>query len=540
MTMIIENILEQVPSLYFYTVLGVSIIMLIVLVLEIITIRLKILTEKTDISRIESAIRMHQDCNIENLPLINDVFEDAPGKISRSFNEMIQVSKDLYQKKWIPSPKDFLTLSAILDSKTYSKLTGFGHRYYMIVGFVLFVGLNVFGSFVVKANDDFRPVFLLSLIPLVIIFILSALSGLENKKLKFDLTKSIDSLNHSLSLHLPVFSENNGMSILINQFLEYDRNMADSVGSLTDKIDRFVLRDLSEAVSESIEKTLLESVAPSIERANNAIITLSQDISRRETEGIKELAVNFASALTSEFTYQFEPMVESIKDVSNTLSNSKNFLDIVSQTLESYRINLNKLHELTSENLRQFDETKSLFSEDMHTLTNAVSSFEKLNNSYNEKIHTDMQSLEKTVSTLNKSSDESAKMLRTLLDGIFVEARNTEEQALKSQENSEKYLDEMRSNIGILTSDLSRKNKEFIDSVSGIINNFTESNANEVSKQQGMLAERFENLLLSIENSASSINRSSQQLKNGFDELEAARIRLEEERAKKSFFRRNK
>ncbi len=540
MTMIIEKILEQVPSLYFYLVLGVSAIMLAVMLIDIITLKIKVLTEKTDLSRVESAVRLHQDCNIENLPLISGIFDDAPGKISRSFNEMIQVSKDLYQRKWIPNPKDFLTLSAILDSKTYNKLTGFGHKYYMLIGFILFIGLNIFGSIIVETTDAFKSVFYLSLLPITITLILSNLSGLENKRSKSGILKSIDSLNHSLSLQLPVFSENNGMSILITQFLEYDRNMADSVGSLTDKIDRFVLRDLSEAVSASIEKTLLESVAPSIERANNAIIALSEDISKRETEGIKELAVNFASALTSEFTYQFEPMVEKIKEVSNTLSNSKNFLDIVSQTLESYRTNLNKLHELTADNLRQFDETKSTFAEDMHTLTHAVSSFEKLNNSYNEKIHKDMQSLESAVSTLNKRSDESGKILRTLLDGIFVEARNAEDQALKSQQNSEKYLQEMRSHIDKLTYEFSHKNREFIDSVSGIMKNFTESNASDVSKQQGMLAERFDNLLISIENSASSINTSSEQLKKGFDELEAARIRFEENSAKKSFFKRNK
>ena len=538
--MIIENILKQVPSFYFYAVSGVSAILLIVMLVDIISLKLKLLTEKTDLARIESAISLHEGCNIENLPLISDIFEDAPGKVSRSFDEMVQVSKDLYQKKWIPNPKDFLTLSAILDSKTYNKLTGFGHRYYLLIGFVVFVGFNVFGIFVSGNKDEFIAAFFLSLAPLIISFILSALSGLENKSSKSGLMKSLDSLNHSLSLQLPVFSENNGMSILINQIHEYDRNMADSVGTLTDKIDRFVLRDLSEAVSESIEKTLLESVAPSIERAYNAIITLSEDISRRESEGIKELAVNFASALTAEFTYQFEPMIDKVKEVSNTLSNSKNFLDIVSQTLESYRMNLNKLHELTSDNLKQFESTKSAFADDMHTLTQSVSSFEKLNNSYTEKIHTDMQSLENAVSTLNRNSEDSAKMLRTLLDGIFVEARNTEEQALKSQENSENYLREMKIYVERLSTDLLNRNKEFIDSVSLIIKNFTEDNASDVLKQQGMLAERFENLLVSVENSALSINESSKQLKKGFDELEAARIRYEEEKAKKSFFRRNK
>lgn len=538
--MIIEKILEQVNSLYLYFVLGISAVLLIVILIDIISLKLKVLTEKTDLSRIKSAIDLHQGCNIENLPLISDIFEDAPGKVSRSFEDMIAVSKDLYLRKWIPNPKDFLNLSSVLDSKTHGKITGFGHRYYLISGFLIFICLNIIGMFITGNTDEFKVSFLLSLLPLIITLILTAVAGLENRKSKLDLQKSIDSMNHSLSLQLPVFSENNGISILINQFLEYDRNMSDSVGALTEKIDRFVLRDLSEAVSESIEKTLLESVAPSIERANNAIIALSEDISKRENEGIKELAVNFTSALTSEFTYQFEPMVDKIKEVSNTLSNSKNFLDIVSQTLESYRINLIKLHELTAENLIKFDETKSSFAEDMHTLTRAVDSFEKINSSYNEKVQSGINSLEKSVNTLNSSSAESSNMLRTLLDGIFIEARTAEELAQKSQENSENYLREMKSQIEMLSSNLSDKNNEFVNSVTELINNFKESNAADLTRQQGMLAERFENLLSSIEESASSMQISSQQLKKGFDELEAARIRFEEEKSKKSFFRRNK
>jgi hypothetical protein len=351
--------------------------------------------------------------------------------------------------------------------------------------------------------------------------------------------RALDKMMHTLSLKLPVFSENNGMAILVNQFIEYDHNMTSAVDKLTVKIDQFVVDGLTTAVSESIEKTLLESVSPSIERSSNALIALSEDIAQRENDGMKDLAVQFTSAVTAEMAYQFAPLVNKIQEVSTTLANSKNYFDIITQSLESYKSNLSHLNTITTENLKLYDESKATFSNDIHSISQTFHEFSELSALYQNSAQKDMREFHEITQTLYRSIDSNNQALKLVLDGINEEARNSKEQADRSHENLKNYLTTMDTQLTHLAEETGQKNRELLIALSGIIENFLKQQSFDLDLHNQQIGTKYDALLNSVDESVKAIRRSAEQLKSGFDELEAARVR-EEERKNRSIFSRKR
>lgn len=538
--MIIEKIVSTLPSGFYLVVLASSFIYLVWMTVQLILTRISVRHLQYDLYAIEDSIRLHQGCHIENLPLISEIFETTTRKLSYAYEKMIQMSIDFYQKKWIPDPNDFITINTILDKRTAKKIKGYGFLYFTFTGLALSLIFVLFGIIFFKTNEQISACLVMSLLPLPICLLFTILLYVEKLQNKTILENSILSLNQTLSRKLPVFNDYNGLALLINQFSDYDRNMTKAVEKLTEQIDNMVMDGLTKAVTESIERTLIESVAPSIERATSAIVTLSYDVIEKENTGMKDLALKFSTALSDELAYQLSPLINQICEVANTLSNSKNYLDIASKTLDTYKQNAIELQTLTSKTLLDYESSKAMFSRDIHDIAASFEQFNQASSEYNEKVDSNQQRFEKAAITLKESIESGHDSLRQLLDGIFIEARNAENQADTAQKMNENYLNIMKTQIDSLSHEFSSTNKSLIEGLSSTISGFISQQAINITSQQDKVETQSLQMLQSMEKAAKEIQSSSSQIKSAFDELEAAR-RIEEENArnrKPGFFSR--
>ncbi len=516
------------PITFYAPVLALSFLLIVWMATQLATTKARIRKLRVTLLEIEDAIRMHQGCQIENLPLISEIFEFAPRKLAIAYEDMIQTSIDLYQKKWIPNPQDFISIHTILDNKTAKRLKDLGFLYFTLVGILMSVLSLIYTAAFFETADNFSDFFLIASIPSILSMLFTLLFFLERSENYTTAQNSISSLIRSLSKKLPVFNDYNGLALLINQFLEYDRNMNNSVEKLCSQIDRFVMDGLKNAVTESIERTLLESVSPSIERATNAIVILSQDVVEKQENGMKDLAVKFSTALSEELFYQLEPLVKQIEEVSNTLSNSKNYLDIASMSLDTYKKNAIELQSLTSKTLLEYEESKALFSDDIHIIAGAFEHFSKTASDYIAIVSTNQKSFEDTAKALNRSMDESHIALRTLLEGIFAESMRTQEQANESQINNESYLRMMKSQIDLFSDEFATRNKELLDGLSTTMTDFVNKQSSNLMDQQSNVSIQSVSMLESMEKATKDISICTRQIRISFEELEAARHREEE------------
>jgi hypothetical protein len=393
--------------------------------------------------------------------------------------------------------------------------------------------------FLLKTEDQLSACLVLSLLPVFFCLLFTVLFFIEKNQNAEIISTSINSLVQTLSRKLPVFNDYNGLALLINQFLDYDRNMTKAVDRLSEQIDHFVVEGLTTAVTTSIEKTLMDSIGPSIERATDAIVTLSTDVVEKENAGMKDLALNFSTALSSELSYQFEPMIKQISEVAGTLSDSKSYLDIATKSMEAYKQNALELQTLTSRTLVDYETSKESFSKDIHDIAESFVQFGQASKEYNQRAASNQLQFESATTALKGSMEEEARTLRLLLDGIFVEARNTEVQAAQSQKMNEKYLEVMSVQIDKFSQELTARNKEFtvenaarnkelFEGLSTTISEFVRLQSAQIKDQNDKVGAHSLEILQSMEKASQDIRTSSGQIRLAFDELEAARVREEE------------
>lgn len=538
--MIINEITASLPDYLYFSVLAAVLVYLIWAAVMLIRLSVRTMKIRRELNEIETEIALQQGCLIENLPLISTVFESASGKLSDSFRNLMQGAADYYHKRWIPDPSGYIDITSLTDKSLRSGLKRTFFLRYLAAGLTLtFISLAA-GAYTSDTPDSLKYVLWISALPFFITMITSVTVYINTVYNSSSIENSISSMNKVISLKIPVFSENAGVSLLVSQFIEYDRSMSGSVEDLAKKIDRFTSDGLVSAVSSSIEDTLREAVFPSIERTNDAILALADDIASREDEGMKALAVNFASSVTSELSYHLKPLTAQIENLSHTLADSKNYVDVISQNINIYKQNASELQALTRKTLIEYEESRKSFSADISSIADSLKEQSEISKQYKENVSVDVTKFQASVDSLNNKLTESDKTLKVMLDAIFVEARNAEDNALKAQNNAKDYLESMKEQITGLTAELAARNNTLISDLDRTMKSFFDKQNELLESNNSGLSERTAQLLASMESSAETIRESTSQIKAGFDELEEVRRREEEAKAKKSIFKRNK
>lgn len=536
--MIFHDMFTALPVKYYAAMLGITAAYLLWMLIELIITGVSVRRIRKELAAIEAGIMMHQGCQIENLPLISSVFDSASLGIGHAFNEMMQAAADYYLKKWIPDPADYINLSTI-DAPGISRFVRRRRFYfYAFTGFIISLLIFAASFYFFADNVHLSAAMAITIFPVLGGLFFTGFTIYLTSLWKDTINSALTGLHKALERKVPVFSENKGMSLLVSQFIDYDRSMSRAVETLTDKIERFTMDGLVNAVTSSIETTLREAVFPSIERANDAIVALSKDIAVREDEGMKVLALSFTSSLTSELSYHLKPFFNQIETVSRTLAESKNYMSVISQTINIYKQNAQELQSLTAQTLKDYSDSRKTFSADVSGIASSLATYNSINGEYVTNINTDMIKFEKTVELLSGKMDESNKMLNGMLNAIFVEAKNTEENAGIAQQNAVEYLESMNRQITRLSDEMSARSKELVDGMSQMMDEFFNRQNNNMAAQEKNQSLQVSGMLSSMEESAGVIRSSTSQIKTAFDELEEARIREAAAKAKKSFFKR--
>ncbi|MHB8961797.1 MAG: hypothetical protein ACYC5K_01410 [Saccharofermentanales bacterium] len=536
--MIFRDMFTMLPIQYTAAVLGAAAAYLLWMLVELIIAGISVRRLRKELAVVESGIMMHQGCQIENLPLISSVFDSASVRTSHAFNEMMQAAADYYLKKWIPYPADYINASTVSAPSAGKFIRRRRYFLYAFIGFLLSLFTFIASVILFTEKGTAAPAMALTFFPVLAALFFTVLSIYLSSIWKDSLNESLGGVHKALERKVPVFSENKGISLLVSQFIDYDRNMTRAVETLSDKIERFTMDGLVNAVTSSIESTLREAVFPSIERANDSIVALAKDIAVREDEGMKALALGFTTSLTTELSYQLKPFFDQIETVSRTLAESKNYMSVISQTINIYKQNAQELHSLTAQTLKDYSDARRSFSSDVSGIASSLSSFNNINSEYVTKINTDMVKFEQSVEQLSGKMDDSNKMLNGMLNAIFVEAKNTEDNAGIAQKNAAAYLESMNGHISRLSDEMAARSQELVNGMSQMMDEFFSRQSDNIAAQQKKQSLQVSGLLSSMEESADSIRSSTAQIKASFDELEEARIREAEAKAKKSFFKR--
>ncbi len=95
-----------------------------------------------------------------------------------------------------------------------------------------------------------------------------------------------------LADHLPVFNDQAGLALSIDEFLIYDRQMKTTLETFTFTTDRLASKDMADGIRHGVEQVMLNSVAPPIQQAAATLSNLAVELTQRQERGMQELATS--------------------------------------------------------------------------------------------------------------------------------------------------------------------------------------------------------------------------------------------------------
>lgn len=270
---------------------------------------------------------------LDQVPAVASLFMDTQDPALCRAIERLQHDQDvLYQQRWLPDPSRELTLEKLLSGMRLAALQLRPALTLLSIG--LFAALI---SLVLRiqqplANADLAAV--LPWPPALVGTIAALLLGIQSKTISERLRYDLAELGAMIGLRVPVFGQQTGIAQLIDSFFHYDRQMVASLDRFNATASRLAESDMAEGIRRSVEQVLFESVAPSLRQATGVLGDLATELSKRQEQGMTELAGRFANALASEIAAHISPVNRELAQLAGTMSDIKNYTDYAVRSME--------------------------------------------------------------------------------------------------------------------------------------------------------------------------------------------------------------
>lgn len=339
----------------------------------------KLLTAK--LTRAEHLCGQIEACQIENLSLLQSLIdEEAFPLLSEAFDHFVKDSQKLYQNKWTLEPSSYLNFQYLLSNKQYGNLHNESAFRQLAFGllfsaFSLLVPLSLGG-------DLASRVLPFAILPAMISLAFFCIFYYRNQYYRHELSKAIEKLSQTISRRVPVFSNLAGSAVLVDAFLQYDKQMSKSVGRLSSSINSLLNQELVKALSDTVKESLNNTLAPTILESHDLLRDLSLSLTQKQEQGMHLLAQQFTEEVTASLAQKLDPFYSQVNAYALSLNQMSQEVTNVLKTLENYDKKQSILNEHLQENIKTHQEMQNELLHNIQELTRAeiqlVNSSEKL------------------------------------------------------------------------------------------------------------------------------------------------------------------
>jgi hypothetical protein len=270
---------------------------------------------------------------LDQIPVLASLFADsADPALNKAFDRLQHDQDVLYQQRWLPDPARELTLEKLL---TGTRLAALRLRPAMTL-----LSIGLFAALISLLLRIQQPVVNPDLAaalpwpPALVGVIAALLMGIQSRTVSERLRYDLAELSSVIGLRVPVFGQQTGIAQLIDSFFNYDRQMVGSLDRFNATAARLAESDMADGIRRSVEQVLFESVAPSLRQATTLLGDLATELSKRQEQGMTELAGRFANALAAEIAAHLGPVNRELTQLSGTMSDIKNYTDYALRSME--------------------------------------------------------------------------------------------------------------------------------------------------------------------------------------------------------------
>jgi hypothetical protein len=300
---------------------------------------------------------------IQNLPAVSEIFTQCPSvAFGLAFNKMDKACQDLYQGRWLPDPSRGMRPDALFGSAQLNSLSLRPAARLLAIGI-----LGALTSLLVQNQIEAPTPQLgvaLVLLPLLVGLAGALLTASSAWRASRILSLRLADLYQSLENRVPVFNDQAGLALLIDNFLDYDRQMVGSLSAFNTTASRLAESDMADGIRRSVEQVLLGSVAPSIQQAAATLGSLAGELTNRQEKGMQDLAIRFATALSADLAGHLQPINKEIDLMGALMSDVKNYIEYAMRSLETTRQQSEALLADSRQALQQMAESRSQLTAD--------------------------------------------------------------------------------------------------------------------------------------------------------------------------------
>lgn len=405
------------------------------------------------VNRLIEQINGLEGRTIENLPAVDAIFKHSrAAAFSRAFSRMEQECHELYESRWLPDPKKILRQDILLTSSQQASISLRPAAGLLAVAILAALVSLLVQNPIPPQNESLKAgLILLPFLTGLAGAILAAASAQRTCRL---LQLRLQDLHHSLETRLPVFSDQAGLAMLIDNFLVYDRQMKDSLHDFTATASRLAESDMADGIRRSVEQVLQESVAPSIKQSAATLNSLAVELANRQDRGMQDLAVRFATALSEELASHLHPVNKEIAQMGTLMADVKNYIEYAMRALETVRQQSEALLGDTRQAVLQMAESRVRMADDFgrvgEQLQSLTASTSQMASLYQGNEHNLVQNLQ----VFGHQMDQFSQRLGSLVHEAIQSMQDTRVLADGQQASAEQHLAAMQEQISQLHAQL--------------------------------------------------------------------------------------
>jgi archaellum component FlaC len=285
---------------------------------------------------LQREIEQYQRFDIDLLPEIGELFHKCGNPaLAQAFARLMRDHERLYQRRWLPDPAQELTIDRLFSGTRRSCINDLPAFSLLCSGLIASLVSHLL---LVQLPIDLPDLSaILPWPPLAIGVIASIMLAVQARQTARLISSELNQLCQVISRHVPVFSDQAGLALLIDSFYGYEHRVEHSLVRLTDLTDNLVSHELAEGIRGNIEQMMNESVGPALRQSAALLGDLATELTSRQERGMTELASQFAKALAAEVAAQMGPVHREISQISSLMVDVKQYIEYAMRALETVR-----------------------------------------------------------------------------------------------------------------------------------------------------------------------------------------------------------
>ncbi len=417
-----------------------------------------------DLVTLSNEIERFQAFDIELLPDIADLFRHcASPELSEAFARLYRDHEVLYQQRWLPDPAREFRLDQLFSGLRRSSLS-----YQPAISLFssgLFAALIALLLRVLLPVEQADLAAFLPWPPLIVGLATAALLAGQVRTTAALIRGELHKLCLSLSRHVPVFSEQSGLALLIDTFHAHDQRLEQILARFTETTDKLANAELVAGFRQSVELVLGETVNPLLRQSTETLHQLATGITERQDQGMAELADKFSRTMTTEITTQMAPAHAEISRMAALMTDVKNYVEYALGAMEAVHRESAAMLADTQTSLRQMNLVSVQLSEGFAKAGDNIADLGQISERISQLYSGQAFSLNDSLANLASQLQNQQTILAQTVTQATQILDNGRQIAVEQQEAANQYLTTLQDQVMLLGNGLQSRLGELLAAV---------------------------------------------------------------------------